>query len=306
MYNEKQKIAFIKDVAKSITVANFYSNLFEKTSGLETKWGKDIADASLEELQEFFDSRFGWKTRGDKTTLSRINVYIRWCSEHGFNNGRVASGSEIDSSNRVRNRLIPNPLKLSKELEIIFDNDDLHTSDIIYKCAFWLAFSGVKACDVNNVKKTDVDFGNLTIHYGGFDYDIYKESIKTMQLAISLDSFDYYHPLYTDVISRKRVDSESILAGVRGVPTEEMIRTRAWNARKKAAANAEEFTSFSIEDVWSSGIYYRMHMAEIAGIKPDFVSIIEQYDLISGKETMTRTINKIRNDYNKWKKAFAK
>ena len=228
-------------------------------------------------------------------------------SIHGFYSG-------IET--RAKDCLIPNPIGLQRELDKVFNTEDRGDSDIIYRCAYWLIFSGINPSRIAEVKRSDVDFDIMTIHFNSSEYPIYRESINTIRSAATLDGFYYDHPIYGNSIIRERSDKEFLMAGIRSIPTPDMISLGVRNCSKQARdEEGADVKSLTLDRVYTSGIFYRMFENERAGFAPNFLDLakqdtpnrnpaneLEEYEI--AKKVFSKA-KKYKKEYDTWKKAFA-
>lgn len=313
MYNKIQKVSFIKDVSKSISAADFYTELFNRTEPFECEWEKDICEANEKELREFFNSIGGWKSTGDKKIKQSISTYVRWCAKQqtvAFSDAINKFDSNLET--RAKECLVPNPIGLQIELDKVFNPEDRHDSDIIYRCAYWLIFSGIDPSMIGAVRRKDVCFDNMSIVFRDASYPIYRESIPTIINAASLNCFYYDNPIYGNAIERERSDNVHLIAGIRSIPTQDMISLRYRNCCAKAREEGINAKSLTLERVYTSGIFYRAFESERAGITHDFLELIRRDTIkyfpdLETAELDKKVISKIKRyekEYDTWKKAF--
>ena len=111
-----------------------------------------------------------------------------------------------------------------------------------------------------------------------------------------------------------RPEGDTLIRGIRKVPTINAFRTRISLATKDAYESGKTKLRLSYHKVWLSGLFYRMYERESAGIPVDFYEAAERFT--AGK---TYNFSKTRNtfeakkrqvarefmqDYRRWKVSF--
>ena len=308
MYNEEQKIRFMKDCAGSITVGDLMTSIFKRISQYEEIAEKDICEFSGNEAQEVIDKMSGIRKLTSTSTLSVLKHYGKWCLENnidGATDGILLT--KIPGSERIKKSLVSGPLQLQTCLDAVFEPESEETIDCIYRCYFWLAFSGMHEVDAFNVKRSEVDLGKMLINHGEDKYYIYREGIDAFYNASTLNEFKYKHPNYSNVITRDRKDTVLLLSGIKATPSTNSWRSELSKRCKEKEKEGKLTVDISFKRVQLSGIFYRMYEKERAGIPVDFSSIIDNifYKNSNSNVYRLRLIRSYTDDYERWKTAFS-
>lgn len=313
MYNEAQKIKFIKDTAKSIKSAESMEYMFNRCEKYEILWNKDVCCASDVEIQQLINNIAGFRTSSTSLYLKYLRRYISWCTNHGVEGTRnKIRNIDTDDLSRFRRAYVANPTHLQYYLDLIFDPEDDMTVDNVYRSYFWVAFSGILEKDLTTINRSDIDFYTMSILHNGDRFPIYRDGIKALRNASTLDGFLYKHPNYSNDVLRKRVDDYTLLSGIRGVPSVETFRSQVRAKILKSAKGDEISVAISYDRVRLSGIFYRVYQCEQAFMQTDLSDEINRRvreNILSGgnmKESVYRyQVNaRLNSDYDKWKRAF--
>ncbi len=315
MYNEEHKRRFISSYTKSIHTGNVANTIFEAVSPYEETYEKDLCTFTVDQLQPVVDNVFGLRTGSKWMGITILRKYVRWCIANNFP-GACDSIMHVDllGLGKVKTQMVSSPLHLQRCLDEVFDPESDETIDNIYRCFFWMGYSGMREEDTIAVDGSCIDMENLTIHYGGETFPIYRESIPAFRNAVALRQFRYKHPNYSKDVLRDRIGGTFIM---RSIKSDTKIMTlRATLSRRMTKAQQEGKTDrqLSFYRIWLSGVFYRMYERERAGIPVDFSAVAIQemegktYNL-SGRSTLRQKQNrKAREylaDYERWKLAFS-
>ena len=313
MYNEEQKIKFIKDTAKSIKSAESMEYMFNRCERFETLWGKDVCNASDEEIQQLINNISGFRTSSTSLYLKYLRRYISWCNHRDIYGVRKQiSKVDVDDMSRFRSAYVANPIHLQYYLDIVFDSEDDMTVDNVYRSYFWIAFSGIMETDITIIKRSDVDFYSMSIIHDEHSFPIYREGIKALRNASTLDSFLYKHPNYSNEVNRKRLDEYTLLSGIRGISSVETFRSQVRAKTIKAIKDKDINIAISYDRVRLSGIFYRAYQEEQAFMQTNLSDEVNRRveDNISSGSNMKERVYRyqvnarLNSDYDKWKRAF--
>lgn len=317
MYNESIKTKFVRNYTNSISMAKFCETIFNKIEYYELQWGADLCTRTVEELQPVINVMVGVRARSKWSTLIVLKDYVKWCIGEGIPD--VCDGmlkiNTIGLDN-IKIQMVSLPKHLQKYLDEIYDPEDMKTTDNIYRCFFWLAYSGMKEEDILNVKCNEVDLINLVVYHNGQSFEIYREAIPAFKNCVTLSSFVYNHPLYSadKTVWKTRADGDTLIRGIRSLPTLNSMRmTLSRKAREAIDANKTN-QRLSYYKVYLSGLFYRMYEREKSGLSVDFTDAAlkfmegKEYKLEKGCKTKEikkrQIINDYVEDYNRWKLAF--
>lgn len=315
MYNDDLKKRFIREYTKSISTAKVANTLFDATEKYERMYSRDICQMTIEEAQHVVDNVMGMRIKSHAMYLTILREYTKWCIVMRVD-GACDSALKVHAVGleKMRKYMVSSPMHLQKVLDEIFDKESDETIDVVYRVYFWLAYGGIKEDDIPKICRSNIDMTNMTISYGGVTTPIYRESIPAITYAMSLVSFNYKHPNYSNIIRRDRVQGDSI---IRGIKSEADIMTlRATISRKVAKAVKSNIASvqLSYHRAFLSGLFFRVYEAERAGIPADFAdAAVEFTDGRQYKNIDEKTIVYVQNrvskqymeDYLRWKLLFS-
>ena len=310
MYNADLKSRFIKEyVPHNISKSQHIASIFDAFESYEYDWNADLCTRSGEELQPIFNKLMGLRYTSHSSAFIILRDYCQWCIDNkipGARNGML--DVHFDSLERVRDCMVSGPLHLKKFMDEILEKECDLTSHILYRCYYWMAFSGLYEEDVFNVTIDEIKFDSMIIEHNEVEYPLYRESIITFKNAVSLTGFYYNHPRYEEPAWRERKPGNILLRGFRG--NLKMMTTRSWLSNLGADAlkkgNTKQQLSYS--RIWLSGLFYRTYERELDGYSVSFTdAAIKQMEGKTYKDNNYRLnsiINNYEKDYQRWKQAF--
>ena len=312
MYNEELKTRFIRSYTQSIKTARYATVVFNASEPYELEWGADLCTRTAEELQPVVDNIVGIRYKSQWAAISILKEYVKWCimsSVPGARNG--LDGIKIAGLDKVRKRMVSNPLHLQSYLDAVFDKESENTIDNIYRCFFWMAYSGIDEESALCIKKDDIDFSSMSIRYCGGMVPIYRDAIPAFKNAANLTSFAYKHPSYSKITQRDRVQGDSIMRGVKASVNRATLRRVISDHTEKAIKRGSTDLQLSFYRVWLSGLFYRMYEHERIGVPVDFSEAAIRY--MDGRTYQSKTPFSRQNiiakdymdDYQRWKLAFS-
>ena len=317
MYNEDQKLAFIKTIHAGVDRLERVSGVFLSTAPYERKAGKDFSAMSLKEAQEFVDDFVSTRTQGKYNRLCILRSYVKWCISSktpGANDNFLHVN--VLGLEKVRYSTVSGPAHLNRFLETVFPKPEEETVAVVHCTYLWLAFSGLSEEEALSLRRDQVDINSMTIWSGERAVPIYRESLKNLTMAMTLSEFkvprEYSKKVKFGI--RKRVgDPALVLRTTVDKTIKRNIRSQISDAiREYQEENHIKIERLSYRRVWTSGVFYRMSELEKAGLPVNFGPIMdlekaigyatsdtdnEKY--ISGKEHSWEA------DYNRWKLAFS-
>ena len=314
MYNEELKQRFIQNYTTSLATAKVCEDTFKSTEKYEIQWEADLCTKTEEELSPLVESIVSFMAHNKSTRLIILKDYVKWCIANnvpGACDGMirfVPSGME-----KMRARTVSSPVHMQKYLDSVFDPEQRHTIDNVYRCYFWLAYMGLDEEDSVSVKAEDVVFSTMSVRVNDTEYPIYRESIQTFKNCVELDAFVYEHPGYTKEVWKPRAAGTKLLR----VTSPDTPITYIRSCASRIVCNAEKRgveIRMSYFRSWVSGTFYRMYQDEQAGVRVNFDSIAmeqmrgKEYKLDSGRNTIRAKMKQISrsyfNDYELWKLAY--
>ena len=317
MYNEELKTRFIREYTQSISRAEACQQAFNAVEPYEEKWGADLCTRSTAELEPVIEQLVGFRSRSRWQRIIIFRKYVKWCIANHIS-GACDGMLYIDhvGLSKVRAQMVANPMQLQMYLNVICEPESEQTTDNIYRCFYWMAYSGMEEDAILNTKCSDVDFENMVIHSGGEEYEIYRESIPAFKNAATLTEFVYKHPNYPPdkKVIRNRAPGDTLIRGIRSTTSALSLRVELSRRSKKFLEDGSTDKQLSHYRVWLSGLFYRMHQRELAGIPVDFSGEASKfmegktYKLETGRNTpeakKRAVVNDYIQDYERWKVAF--
>lgn len=314
MYNDEIKQKFICSHTCSVAGREKYKRLFEVTEQYEREYNKDLCQMNSEELSSAFNKFCGLKTNSVYTRVVDLNAYLNWCIENVEWSNKTIPELHIDIVDKMRKMTVVNPMHLQKYLDSVFDKEDELSISNVYRCYYWLGYSGCKEEDAIKVRSCDVDLTSMVFRVGDSEYPIYREGIKAISNCVKLSSFKYLHPNYTKSSFRPRADGDLILRGIKTGFSLSSFRVAVNMKIKEALNSGRTDIKMSYQRAMMSGIYYRIYQLEQMGVEPDFMDVAadfmrgKEYNLSSGRNLIGAKQRKIAkdylNDYNCWKQTL--
>lgn len=160
IFNEEVKNAFLETITNEGT-AKYYARIFGITSTYEEDLGKDLNQFSLEELEKIFYD-FEANNRHTVESYGRIiSSYLNWCVQQDITEENPLSKLTSDDFDKyVSDQEVYMSEKQLRRYEDLCTN---YQDAVILR----LLFEGVsgKGCsEINNLKISDVDFENNSLH----------------------------------------------------------------------------------------------------------------------------------------------
>lgn len=316
MYNGELKERFIASYTEKISVGTFCRRLFEFTNPYEEKWGADLCTRGSKDIEMIVEESSGTSSQSLSDNLRTIKQYIRWCVSQGIPNAcEEALEIKTVASNKIKTTTVTNPAHLQRYLNIIFDDEDMDTMDIVFRTYYWLAYAGMRLDDIFKVKKSDISLEDMTVKYGDMCRPIYRESLKTIRKCIALDSVNVFRPNKVDPVVIERVDSDLLLRGTRGVLSKKTTLESISRKQRAAIDSGKTNMRVGFFGAWISGLFFRIYMDELSGIPADFSKFVEMIDVAKedGSEKRKPVTQVLRNrvmmyqeDYLTWKDSLNK
>ena len=319
MFSELRKRAFIKECAKSIKTKEAYEALFGRSEPFERKFDKDLCQFSVDELQKMCDSIFDVRVNTRQNYIYKLNIYLNWAVDNVIY-GAVNNLSEIvfDHTLIVKGRMVGNPTQLALLLDKVFRKVDDYTIETIYRSVYWLAFCGVDIDAIRSLTTDNIDLQDMKIHFNGKSVRLCADAVSSIRLCMELTQLRVYHPNSKNPDSytwHDRPDGNILLRGTKEKDGIELLTENAGRKIRAANKSGKINCNLTYETVKLSGLFYRIHENEIAGLAPDFHWLAER--MSEGKVYKTDTdhsrraaINRVANtyqkDYESWKNAFYK
>lgn len=318
MYNEELKTRFIREYTNSLSRADACKQAFNAMETYEEQWGADFCTKSTAELEPVIEQLVGFRVRSRWQRIIIFQQYVRWCIT---NHVPEACDGMLHIDNvglsKVRTQMVANPMQLQMYLDVICEPESEQTIDNIYRCFYWMAYSGMDEEAILNAKCSDVDFENMVIHSGGEEFEIYREAVPALKNAVTLTEFVYKHPNYPPDkrVIRNRALGNTLMRGIRSNTSIATLRVELSRRSKRYLEIGATDKQLSYYRVWLSGLFFRMNKREVAGIPVDFSGAASKfmegktYKLDTGRNTpeakRRAVVNDYVQDYERWKAAFS-
>lgn len=306
MFNQELKIKFIQSYTHSINTATACEVLFKHFEPYEIRWNADLCTKTAQELQPAVDTIAGMRYRSQTTQLLILQKYIKWCVQNGVENA-IDDTENISAPGveKIRQKTVSSPYQLQKYLDTVYLPENMDTVDNTYRAFYWLAFGGMSEEDIFKVTADNIDFMNMRVIYNDNAYPIYGESVPCLMRCATAKEFTYVHPSYTT--KRQRVDDPSLIRGIKGVNTPEAMRVHLSRRANEMIKSGKINSNISYYHAWLSGHFYRVYMAELRGIEPDFSYFINEFKerrLVKKQQTkanIKQVVLEYLRDYERWR-----
>lgn len=310
MYNEEQKMAFIdsKSVKWTRGTTEHVVSIFDGVASIEEEYGVDLCQMKSEQAR-----RVAAQVGVDGAKW--VARYVSWCAKQGIsgvNEPLIRRASVLEDA-RYKDKMLSGPTHLQHVLDLFFTPITMKSKDILIRCYFWLAFSGVPREWAPFIKKEHLDFDNMEIHYNGRNFYIHSEAVKTFRLAADLTEFEPVFngkPTYKSPLPRE--DGTELLRGEDGDGVDiDKILDRVKGVERRS----EHTFRLVYKNVWDSGIFYRAYEYERSPLhgEQNFTAeaslLVELSDEGMSQEARekkrTRNIRYFKTELERWKLAFA-
>lgn len=321
MYNEETKKRFIAEFSTSVSRQQSASTMFNTLEPYEREWGADFCTRTKEEIAPVVEEIAGGRT-GSKLRFFILRAYIKWCVANNIEGAREDIFLLTDIGlPKLKRHMVANPQHLQRYLDYVCHPLSDETNGCIFRCYYWLAYSGIGEEDAFLVKSSDVDLVNLVVTFRGMEYPIYEEAKLAFKQCKELNRFKIYRSNIPNGFYKDRVDSDLLLRGTECVLSPNTMKTEAVRKTKNPYAatigrqdeNLELQLSYS--RLWLSGVFYRTYKLESIGITPNFMGLAKRqmegrtYKLDIGRNLPISKAKKIARvylyDYENWKKVFS-
>lgn len=324
MFNHDIKDKYLSELSSVVTKESA-KYIFEKAEDYERKFGKDLSEMSISEIAEFILS-FSSRKESRQNRLSYIRSYISWAASNGMK--VVVTSSDISGLLNAKTgegfltKYVFSPEHLAQYLDSVFDPQDLHTADLLYRGFLWLAFMGVPLNLIEQVKTCNVSIDDEYVVADGEYYPMYKESVQTFGLLKDLPVFNLVHPLHNSTAFRERTDNGILLrkcemssknkANKDSNARQHSISSDAHSKIKRAILAEKCVQNITYGTAKLSGVFYKMYMREQAGIDVNFWASAAKIVVENGcddigtpeaKAKIRRHKCCLNRDYEAWKEA---
>lgn len=318
MYNEERKLQFVRDYTDNENTMVIARTVFAASKEYEIRWGADLCSFTLDQLQEFVDNELGIRVKSRHLAYTLLKEYIKWClitKVPGAND--VIGMVDMTGIPVVRRHMVSSPLHLQKCLDEIFDPESDNTVDNLYRCYYWMAYSGMQEKKIVSIKNEDVDFFDMSVCSEEGTYYLYREALPAFRKATQLSAFVKKNARYSaGGVPLDRVNSPYLFRSIGGVVRIDTIRSTLSLRVVKAIEAEMTKVQISYQRVYMSGLFYRMYERERAGYPVSFLEEAERkaenkaYKLNTNgahgklEHRLARYAKEYLDDYGRWKEAF--
>jgi hypothetical protein len=310
MFNAEVKERFVKSHSEKISVRTVYRQFFDIAQKYEEQWNADLCTRTPEVLNQFLNEASGVTAQSQATAIHMLKAYVKWCLGQEDISGVQEDLLSIDSfsSTKLKERTVTSPVHLQRYLDAVFEQEDSKTIDNVYRTYFWMAYAGINQDDAIKIRNKDIDFSEMLIRYNGIAYPIYREGIKAIRYSVELDHFKSIRTNTGKSVVINRFDGDIVMRGRKSVFTNQSLQERVSRKQRVAFDSGKTDLKLSYFKVWLSGLFYRVYIDEISGIKPNFVPFIAEISQLKGLKKkqidITRQAKYYYEDYLHWKESL--
>lgn len=312
MYNAELKTEFLQQHTSSIESIKRVTGIFNQLESFESKFGKDLSQFNLDELQEAINGVIMTRVAGRWSKLSHIRSYLKWCVRNKkpgavYNLDLV----EIDGTDKFRQNFVVSPLELHKVLNAMLAPEEDHKVDNLIRAYAWLGFCRVPFELLDTLTKDNLNFETMTISFGEseqFKSTIPPLAIASLRDAANLTEFYHDHKHYQNMIPR--FEGVTILRQSKSEYNPERYKEYLMKKWRAAKAAGKPYKSLSYGRLYISGWFHWMYEQEMSGYELNFASIVAEKLEREGrppykhKASFRNEIVSMEHDYNEWKGCF--
>ena len=317
MFNVKQKSDFIEyliDKSKGKDTEKYQKqieNFFNRLEPIEQELGKDFSMCNFEEIKVVLSILCRRSVKYQKSILSQLRKYLDWCidskkSLDSENRLVGISTSDIDFSISYKMSMVKDEEQLSHYLDIVLRPMADDTIDNMYRALLHLIFNGFSFKEAVDLKKDQVDFENRCIKKNNKQYIISDQCCEILKHLSIMN--EYVAPMFHNGIRIHEIaDTGHVLERTidsRRNMYDSMIPiiSTIFNKLKNELGYQ---ISITLNDLFTSGIFYRIYKNECSNKEIDLSEYIEKYQnqsvTINSPELI---INDGMEEYLTWKRAF--
>lgn len=316
MYNTELKERFIQDFSASIASRQRALVFFNAIERYEAEMNADIVTMKeTDALWVLESSTLGFRSTSLAQPLMVFRKYCEWCLSHdvpGVTDALLKISPKYPAVEKMASHTVKNPTHLQRVMDEVFDPVSSNGLDNLLRAYLWLAYSGVQEDAAELMTAENVDLENGCLRVDGKEYPLYIEAYpvfvfcKKSKFITRLRNHGNQHdPGHTEMEIVQRGDGELLLRNTSSSVTIQGLRSRT--AIRTRAAKSEGFTKSSALTygrLLLSGIYYRAHEREIAGLDMGFGEVVRQRKETSGatrKDYESDNRHLLKKDYETWK-----
>lgn len=312
MYNEEQKIRFIEENAKLHSVKAEWTATFNRLSGFEEAKQKDISCFTVDEITETLNEIIGVHIGTFNNKFYFIKKYVDWCVKNNTPNVNaeiLTMRREVTGHYDITS--LQNPRDLQEFLNAVFEPEEEMRCTNIYRVYCWMAYAGMPKEDIVKIRNKDVSISNRKVSFGEESYEIYPESIPAFKNCVHLTKF--YTRIWDKDVAQTRIDGDYILRGYKAVPTPHSMSNDIRKYSNIARQEGATVKKLNYTKIRASGFFYRCWLVEKAGLDINFMDLATEQlnergttiqEGKAGYKLVANTANKLKTEYNLWKKGY--
>lgn len=314
MYNAAVKSMWIEDFMlshKGDSLRGVIISLMSRFAPYEKERGADLCTwTDTEYTKGVLSNVLPPASMTRRKNFAIVQNYIIWCMDHAIPGAvNALNGITYDDGTdaSVYKKLVANPRHLAVYLDQVLGAELRMNEDCIRRCFMWLAYIGIPTGKATLVSRKDIDLDHMEIVYNKNTYRIYPEAARALRIVTESDTIERTRGPYICV--EPRSSGDMLLRGMGNPDTPELRYesiSRTLSMREnEAIRTGRTDRRMSYTDAYRSGVFYRMYEDEIAGFPVDFAAIPDIFGSRSKRTaTMQYIVNRNRQDYENWKKAY--
>lgn len=195
MYNAEVKKSFLNTIVNENSYKT-YVTVFNKIEEMESTFGKDICEMSVDEIMVVLDLNTGTRFTNGIQMISILKNYVDWCIQNGKivgeNNFEKIDYKEIDQSMSMKTSYLKDEQEFEDICAVIFKKDAYYCEgvQIPRELALRLCFyAEMDTKEIVLIKKEQVDFENKVILspvYLGIKYPVDDKILKLCRFCIDM------------------------------------------------------------------------------------------------------------------------
>ena len=284
--------------------------LFKTVELYEDKWGSPIQTRSVEEVQDFIDAEFSKNKLYPAIKFWFLKKYLSWCKANDIKiTEDLDAKIKLSWLSDIENKLIKDALHLRIYLDALFSPEEEVDTDVLLRAYCWLAYMGLSDEQIDNLKVSDVNLGEMVVIADGKVYDIYREAFRTLKICTERDILKYNHSKYSTLI--KRIDGDRVIRGVKSERKAVTLKSDISTANKQALENGKTNLNLTPRSIKMSGIFNRQYERERMGQPIDFSWLVaseylevSKQDDYQKRKTSYRKEKNYQDEYYRWKLIF--
>ncbi len=175
------------------------------------------------------------------------------------------------NSQEVRLPYVKSPEHLQQCLDAVFDPEREYTQDNIFRAYLWLAYGGMAERTVYDLKTDDISFEHMEAACDDEVSVLYPQGIPSIRNCINLKQF--FHKTSSNGIPCNRAPGDRLLRGAFGDYKMDLFRSKISQRIQESHFSGFSLDALSFQNVWTSGVFYRINEGERNGIEPHFISV---------------------------------